>query len=49
MVLIFDISDVYETAAYDWLFSQYQGREQIVEMALKFLGNIDNWRLFFVC
>ena len=48
MVLIFDISDVYETAAYDWLY-QYQGRVQIAEMALKFLGNIDNWRLFLVC
>ena len=42
VVLIFDIYNVYEIVAYDWLYSQYWGRVKIVDMASKFLGNIDD-------
>ena len=42
VVLIFDICNVYETVAYDWLYSQYSGGS----MALKFLGNFEDQHLF---
>ena len=35
VVLIFDISNVYEIVAYDWLYLQYWGRVKIVDMASK--------------
>ena len=40
LVLIYDICNVY-----DWLYSQYCGRVKMVDMAPKFLGNIEDWRL----
>ena len=40
LVLIFDICNVY-----DWLYSQCCGRVKMVDMASKFLGNIEDWRL----
>ena len=40
LVLIFDICNVY-----DWLYSQCCGRVKMVDMASKFLGNIEHWRL----
>ena len=46
---IFDICNVYEIVAYGWLYSQFSGRVKMVDMALKFLGNIEDWRLFLVC
>ena len=39
--LIFNISNVYEIVAYDWLYSQGWGRVKMADMALKFLGNIE--------
>ena len=45
VVLIFGICNVYEIAAYDWLYSQYSGCVKMVDMASKFLGNIEYWRL----
>ena len=49
VVLIFDICNLYEIVAYDWLYSQYWGQVKIVDNALKFFGNIEGWRLFLVC
>ena len=49
VVLIFDICNAYEIVAYDWLYSQYWGRLKMVDMASKFRGNIEDWRLFLVC
>ena len=54
VVLIFDICNVYGIVAYDWLFSQYSGQVKMVDMALKFLGNIDvvcvnwSWRVYII-
>ena len=41
VVLIFDICNVYEIVAYDWLYSQYRGQVKMVDMVLKFLVNIE--------
>ena len=49
VILIFNIRNVYEVVAYDWRYSQYWGRVKIVDVASKFLGNIERWRLFLVC
>ena len=49
VVFNFDICNVYEMVAYDWLYSQYRGRLKIVDMVFKFFGNIEDWRLFLVC
>ena len=49
VVLIFDIYNNYEIVAYDWLYSQYWGLVNMVDMASKFLGNTKDWRLFLVC
>ena len=35
VVLIFDISNVYEIVAYDWLYLKYWGRVKMVDMASK--------------
>ena len=48
-VLISDICNVYEIAAYDWLYLQYLGRVKIVDVASKYLGNIEDCRLILVC
>ena len=49
VVLIFDICNAYEIFASDFLYSQYWGRVKMVDMALKFLENTKDWRLFLVC
>ena len=49
VVLIFDICNNDEIVAYDWLYLQYWGSVNMVNMASKFVGNIKNWRLFLVC
>ena len=49
VVLIFDICNVYEIIAYDWLYSWYWGRVKMVDVASKFLGNIKDCHLFLVC
>ena len=49
MILTFDIWNVYEIVAYDWLYSQYWGWVKIVDMVSKFLGSIEDCRLFIVC
>ena len=48
VVLIFDICNVYEIFAYDWLYSQYLGLVKMVDMASKFHRNIEDWRLLLV-
>ena len=48
-VLIFYIRKVYEIVAFEWLCSQYWDQVKMVDMALKFLGNIEDWRLLLVC
>ena len=49
VVLIFYICNVYEIAAYDCLYLQYWGQVEIVDMASKFLGRIEDWHLSLVC
>ena len=49
VVLIFDICSFYEIVAYDRLNSHYRGRVKMVDMVSKFLGNIEDWRVFLVC
>ena len=46
VVLIFNICNVYEIFALNWLYSHYWGRVNMVGMASKFLGNIKNWCFF---
>ena len=48
VVLICDICNAYEIVAYDWLYSHYWGPIKILDMASKFLGNIEDWCLFSV-
>ena len=40
VVLIFDICNVCEIVAYNWLYSQYWGRVKIVDMASKCLKKV---------
>ena len=46
MVFIFDICNVYEIAASDWLYSQCWGRVKMLDMAWKILENIKDWCFF---
>ena len=51
VVLIFDICNVHEIVAYDWLHSQHWGGGggvKMLNMASKLLWNIEDWCLFFV-
>ena len=41
VILIFDICNVYQIVAYDWLYSQNSGWVKMVDMTLKFIGNIE--------
>ena len=45
VVLVFDICNVYEIFADDWLYSQYLGWLKMVNMALKLLKNIEAVKL----
>ena len=49
VAFIFDICNVYEIAAYDYVYSQYWGWIKVLDMTLKFLGKINDWSLFSIC